>query len=273
MCLEEYMGNLFGGGGNGDDSTMMILVVGVAMLCCSSSSVLGYGWYDNWFCDVDANLGKDCSGTGGGTSPSDSTTVSTPSTSDSTSTSTSTSESTSTGDGDTGGGDSGGGETGGGGSTKTNKCKDKVTVELAYLPVDTKYKAGSTTKAKLIKGGKTTTKTLKDAFLKDCVSQYHCKIGEDVYASEKQGTLSYVGKYPVDSGGNKLTAGVAGVNPEGIKGYASIKLGNSKKYKIKDTIGGDKCAVSIYTGKEQKGPNPNSWDGLKHGQKIKPTLS
>lgn len=283
------MGNsLFGGGGNGDDSTMMILLVGMAMLCCSSSAVLGYGWYDNWFCDFDANLGRECAAGGGGdgTSPVDSTaTIPSDATSTSTSDATSTSDGASASGGDSSGSGGSGDSSGSGGSgdsSKKNKCKDKgVTLELAYLPVSSKY-GGKNTTADVTGKGATKSKSVKlnKDFLSACKSQYHCKIDDvsgvskGVYATQDGKKLVYVGDKPLNSKGSPLDTGVVGVYSGAISGYKQIQInGKGKYYTIGDTLGsGSDCKISLYTGKEMKKPSKFKFDGLEDGKTYKINL-
>ena len=262
------MGNLFGGGNEGGDSTMMILVLGVAMLCCSSSAVLGYGWYENWFCEMNTALGRECAegptdsaGAGGDSAGAGSDSAGDAAGSGSDSAGDAAGGTGDTGGGDGGGGDGGDGGGGGGGSKKVNKCKNGVKVELAYLPLSTMYGKEAQEPATLVKNKKETPKKLNKDFLKDCVSQYHCKIGDDVYASEKFGKLVYVGKKPLNSKGKELKKDYVGVYTGAIKGYKKIKINGKGPFPIGDSLGdGNTCEVSLYTGKNSK---PTSYEGLK----------
>lgn len=277
------MGNLFGGGNEGGDSTMMILVLGVAMLCCSSSAVLGYGWYENWFCEMNTALGRECAegptdsaGAGGDSAGagSDSAGDAAGSGSDSAGDAAGGTGDTGGGDGDGDGGDGGGGSGGGGGSKKVNKCKkEKVKLELAYLPVSSDYKGGSNTT--VTKQGKQLKVKLASGFLRDCKSQYHCKIvgttngADGVYASDG-GKLVYVGKTPLTRDGEELVKDYVGVHTGAIKGYKNIAI-KGTSYKIKDKISeGNACEISLFTGGKRK---VQTYSGLKNDSKYEYKLS
>lgn len=265
------MGNLLGGGNEGGDSSMMIVALGALMICCSSSAVLGYGWYENWFCDTNSSLGKSCPDSGDGGDAAD--------------------DGTGDLDTDTGttapSGDTGDSGTTGDSSSKDSKEKDKggkckeVKVQLGYLPAYSSY-SGSAEKVDLYdaKGGvQKKGVSLKSDFVKACKSQYYCDIDKGapsgvsagLYLHKADKQLQRAPKsYPTTSKGDQLKKGYMGVNAKGsLSGYKSITL-KGKPYSIKDECGDcDKCEVSIYTGMNKKPSSSYKLNGLKDGDKVK----
>ena len=268
-----YMANLFGGGNEGGDSTMMIVLIGALMICCSSSSVLGYGWYENWFCQFNENLGRACTSASVETDPPGDVETDPP-TGDA-------AGDTAGGAGDTSGDASGdtSGNSGSGGDgkkkdasgTTAKECK-KATLELAYFPHLTQYSGKG--KATIIDSkGKKSQKNVPKGFVDACNSQYYCYVDsgktlpKGTYMSDTKGTLVWKTSkmYPLTSNGkDELKVDAVGVSDE-MEKWKKIKI-KGKQYTVADTLGVKGCKISLYTGDKKK-PS-GAYKGLNNGDEY-----
>lgn len=260
------MGDIFGSSSSGGGSTMIILLGGAACMCSLSSALAGYAWYDNWLCDTNEKLGRECK-------PKETSSPSPlndgPSEDDPPSN-----------DGPSNVGDD---ASGGGGDGKNNnnnnnddddkgeKC-DKYKVQLGYIPYQ---KEASGPEREIYKSSDGKVKSgkkvkVKDDIFKQCKKQYYCKIGGKLYAMVDGNKGLYQATGIINSKDDTLEPWDIGGNQ---KLFQKFKMGEKAKLGSKNVTINDECGdcgsceVSLFTGKET-GSQPKTWESIEHEKKY-----